>query len=140
MRSGARTPEELETLFEDAFVVRDRSGLAELFDDGAILVSPHEPLEARGADQIGRLASVMWSRNQLYVAAPRRVLQARELTLIVADGAINVARRGSDRTWRYAIALLSDTRLEDLADGPAPARREGNHTARAANPRTGARR
>jgi hypothetical protein len=110
MRSGARTPEELETLFEDAFVVRDRSGLAELFDDGAILVSPDEPFEARGHDQIARLANVIWARSQLYVAAPRRVLQAREITLIIADSAINVARRGSDGTWRYAIALLNDDR------------------------------
>jgi hypothetical protein len=108
MQPGARTPEELETLFEDAFVVRDRSGLAELFDDGAILVSPDDALEARGADQIRRLAGAMWARNQLYVAAPRRVLQAREITLIVADGAINVARQGRDGTWRYAIALLGD--------------------------------
>ena len=43
------------------------------------------------------------------IAAPRRVLQAREITLIVGDGAINVARRGSDGAWRYAIALLAHT-------------------------------
>ena len=108
MRPGARTPEELETLFEDAFVLRDQRALAELFDDAAILVSPDTPLEARGSNQIARLASMMWRRNQLYVAAPRRLLQAHEITLIVADGAINVARQSSDGNWRYAIALLSD--------------------------------
>ena len=112
MRSGARTPEELETLFEDAFVVRDRTALAELFDDGAILVAGDEPIEARGGDQIARLASAMWSRNHLYIAAPRRLLQAREITLVVADRGINVARRGSDGNWRYAIALLSDDTTE----------------------------
>ena len=37
MRQGARTPEELETLFEDAFVIRDRTALAGLFEDGAVL-------------------------------------------------------------------------------------------------------
>ena len=31
MRTGARTPEEIETLFEDAFVTRDREALAQLF-------------------------------------------------------------------------------------------------------------
>ena len=41
MRPGARTPEELETLFEDAFVVRDRDALAQLFEDGAVLVGVH---------------------------------------------------------------------------------------------------
>jgi mannose-6-phosphate isomerase-like protein (cupin superfamily) len=35
MRPGARAHEELETLFEDAFVIRDRDALAELFEDGA---------------------------------------------------------------------------------------------------------
>ena len=39
MRPGARTPEELETLFEDAFVVRDRDAIAELFEDGGLLDS-----------------------------------------------------------------------------------------------------
>ena len=37
MRSGAQTPEELETLLEDTFVVRDRQALAALFEDGAVL-------------------------------------------------------------------------------------------------------
>ena len=38
MKRGARTPEELETLLEDAFVVRDGEALIELFEDGAVLV------------------------------------------------------------------------------------------------------
>lgn len=112
MRSGARTPEELETLFEDASVLGDQVALAELFGDGAVLVAPDEPAEARGGEQIARLASAIWERNQPYIAAPRRLLQAREITLIVADNAINVARRGSDGNWRYAIALLSDASTE----------------------------
>ena len=41
MNSGARTPEELETLFEDAFVIRDREALAELLQarDSALIVA-----------------------------------------------------------------------------------------------------
>ncbi len=112
MRSGAQSPEELETLFEDAFVLRDHAALAELFDNGAILAAEAEPTEARGGEQIARLASAIWGRNRLYIAAPRRVLQAREITLIVADQGINVARRGSDGNWRYAIALLNDETTE----------------------------
>jgi hypothetical protein len=34
-------------------------------------------------------------------------VQARDLALVVADRGINVARRGSDGAWRYAIAFLS---------------------------------
>jgi hypothetical protein len=107
MRSGARTPEELETLFEDAFVLRDQTALAELFDDGGVLVSGDRPTEARGGPQIAQLASAIWEGNQLYIAAPKRVLQARAITLIMTDTGVNVARRGSDGSWRYAIALLN---------------------------------
>jgi hypothetical protein len=112
MRPGARSPEELETLFEDAFVLRDEAALAELFDDGAVLVAGRTPVEARGGEQIARLAGAVWSRDRLYVAAPRRLHQAREITLIVADGGINVARRSADGRWRYAIALLDEDTTE----------------------------
>ncbi len=105
MRPGARTPEELETLFEDAFVIRDREALAELFEDCAMLVDGLR--EARGGDQIARLAGDMWESDLTYLAEPARVLQARNTGLILAKRGINVVRRGSDGAWRYAIALLS---------------------------------
>jgi hypothetical protein len=105
MRSGARTPEELETLFEDAFVIRDRAALAELFEAGAVLVDGSR--EARGGDQIARLAGDMWEGDRAYLAESGRVFQARDTGLIVAKRGINVVRRGSDGGWRYAIALLS---------------------------------
>jgi hypothetical protein len=105
VRPGARTPEELETLFEDAFVTRDREALAELLDVGAVLVDGSR--EARGGDQIALLAGDMWDGDRTYVAEPGRVLQARDTGLIVAERGINVVRRGSDGGWRYAIALLA---------------------------------
>ena len=115
MRPGARTPEELETLLEDAFVFHDGEALAELFEDAAVLVAGDGSREARGGDEIARLAGDMWERNRTYLADPRRVLQARDTGLIVAERGINVVRRGSDGTWRYAIALLSreDTTTEE---------------------------
>jgi hypothetical protein len=112
IRSGAGTPEELETLYEDAFVLRDRDAVAQLFDTGAVLVVGDESTEARGAEEIARLAAAMWDRDQTYLAAPRRVLQAHDTTLVVADGAINVLRRRSDGKWRYAISLLNDDTTE----------------------------
>ena len=39
MTGGARTPEDLETLLEDTFVLRDGEAIAELFEDGAVLVA-----------------------------------------------------------------------------------------------------
>ena len=115
MRQGARTPEELETLFEDAFVIRDREALAGLFEDGAVLVADHRGREARGGDEIARLAGDMWESHRTYLAEPSRVLQARRTALVVARRGINVVRRGSDGGWRYAIALLScdDTATEE---------------------------
>jgi ketosteroid isomerase-like protein len=106
MSTGPRTPEELETLLEDAFVTRDAEALAAMFADGAVLALGVGADAARGAADIGRLATALWKAELTYVAAPRRVLQARDIALVLADGAINVAHRGSDGAWGYAIALL----------------------------------
>ena len=106
MKRGASTPEGLETLLEDAFVIRDGEALIGLFENGAVLVS-HDVQEARGEEEIALFASALWDRDYTYVADPRRILQARDTALVVADRGINVARRGRDRAWRYAIALLS---------------------------------
>lgn len=94
-------------LFEDAFVTRNRAGLAELFEDGAVLVAGDGRREARGGEQIARFAVAMWEGDRTYVAEPRQVLQARDTALVVAERGINVVRRGSDGAWRYAISLLA---------------------------------
>lgn len=107
MGARARTPEELETLLEDAFVIRDPKALAELFEDGAVLVAGDAQPEARGGEEILQLTAAMWERDAIYLAEPQRVLQARDTALVVAERGINVVRRGSDGVWRYAISLLS---------------------------------
>lgn len=104
MTAGARTPEELDTLLEDAFVLRDRAAFDALFDDGAVLMK--EGLEARGGEAIGRALAGLWAGDWTYVAHPRRVLQARDTALVVANPGIHVLRRGSDGAWRAAISLL----------------------------------
>src|SRR5688572_5063999 len=106
MRSGARTPEELETLFEDVFIIRDAAALAQLFEEGAVLVAGDGVQEARDGEEIVRFARAMWERDYTYVANPRRVLQTRDTALVVAERSINVVRRGSDGTWRFSISLL----------------------------------
>ncbi len=113
MGQRARTPEELEALLEDAFVIRDREAVAELFEDGAVIVGDRR--EARGEDEIERWAREMWARDRTYLADPRRVLQARDTGLVLTRHGINVVRRGTDGAWRYAIALLSrdDTTTEE---------------------------
>ena len=106
MKTGARTPEELETLLEDAFVLRDPDALAELFQPGAMLVASGGLPEARGRRQIAHIAAQLWDSQRLYLADPRRVLQARDTALVVSGRATNVVRRTDNGSWRYAISLL----------------------------------
>lgn len=110
---GARTPEELETLFEDAFVLRDHEAVAQLFEAGAVLVASGGLQEARGREEIARVATEMWGLERMYVADPRWVLQVGDTALVLAGRAINVVRRGDNGSWRYAIAFL------DLQETPA---------------------
>jgi len=104
--AGARTPEELDTLFEDTLLVRDGATLAALFADGATFVADGEP-PLRGGEAIRDLALALWDGDRTYVADARRVVQAGDLALIIAERAISVVRRGHDGTWRYVIAVVS---------------------------------
>jgi hypothetical protein len=98
---GARTPDELETLFEDALIRNDRSALAALFAAGAVLAVDDEP-PARGED-ISRASFWLWGNGHSYIAEPSRVLVARDVALIVTERGVNVARRDGGGGWRYAI-------------------------------------
>ena len=104
MVAGARTPEELETLLEDAFVVRDRAAVLAVFEPDA-LVAALAMQSARGA-AIGPFAADLWAQDLTYLARPERVLQARDTGLVVSERAISVVRRRDDQ-WRYAISLLN---------------------------------
>ncbi|MCB0195476.1 MAG: hypothetical protein KDJ65_26240 [Anaerolineae bacterium] len=102
MSIGARTPEELETLFEDTLMLGDHQALAALFEDGAVLVVDDER-SARGGEAIARLALVTWAGEHTYIADSQLVVQARDIALIVSERGINVLCRDSDGIWRYAI-------------------------------------
>jgi hypothetical protein len=106
MGVGARTPEELESLLEDAFVLRDPGALAWLFEARAVLVAGGGLHEARGRAAIAEVAIEMWDRERSYVANPRLVLCARDTALVLGGHAINVVRRAADGDWRYMISVL----------------------------------
>ena len=108
MTQGARTPEELDALFEDAFVLRDPAALAPLFEARALLVAGGVTGEVRGSEEIALLAPALWSRGFTYVADPRRVVQAHDIALVLAAQGTSVVRRGADGAWRYAISLLAN--------------------------------
>jgi Domain of unknown function (DUF4440) len=111
MGGGARTPEDLETLLEDTFVLRNGEAMAELFEDGAVLVTDDGTREAHGQEEIARLARQMRQRNRSYLADPRRIVQAGNTALIMTERGANVVRRGTDGAWRYAIALISQDHI-----------------------------
>ncbi len=101
---GARTPEELETLFEDSLLLRDRQVLPALFESGATLVMGRQrPI--RGGEAIARAALATPRGIGAYVADPRRVLLARNSALVITEHGVNVMHRGDDGVWRYAIVV-----------------------------------
>lgn len=105
MKAVARTPEELETMFEDALLIGDEEALAELFDHEATLVIDGER-QARHGEEIVRLALMTWQGNHMYIAGSGYVAQVGDIALILVEGGINVARRGREGVWRYAIVLV----------------------------------
>jgi len=108
--TGARTPEELEVLFEDTLLLRDCQALTELFEAGAVFIAGDGQC-ARGGEAIAHSALARWAGPHSYVAEPLRVVQARDIALIIAERCVNVARRNQDGIWRYAIVrqLVEDT-------------------------------
>lgn len=102
---GARTPEELDALLEDAFVLRDRAASEALFHPSAVLLEAHGS-EARGDEAIGRTLEELWDRELVYVARPRHLLRTRALALVVADSGTHVVQRGADGAWRATLSLL----------------------------------
>jgi ketosteroid isomerase-like protein len=120
--TGPRTPEELSTQLEDALIVRDLGGLAELFDEHAVLSPCDSHLDVRGSDEIAMFAAAHWAADRRYLARIRRVVQSGATAAIIVDwsltgrgsfdgtGAhsrgVDVLRRGSDGVWRYVISLL----------------------------------
>lgn len=104
--AGGETPEELETLLEDALLLRDAAAVARLFEDGGTLVAGEGSQAVRGRDAILQAASLLCHDGRGYLADPRRVLQTRDIALLIGDGVIHVARRGEDRSWRFAISMF----------------------------------
>ncbi len=118
MRSGAITPEELESLLEDGFVLGDRHALAELYDAKAVLCADPAAIEARGSGQIALAVGALCERGYSYLAGAQRVLQAGDTALVVAQRAINVMHRGADRRWRYTGSYLTTGNAIRRVAGP----------------------
>jgi hypothetical protein len=92
--AGARTPEELETLLEDAAVMVDAESMTDLFEADAVLVSAGGRT-TRGPGAIGRYLANRSSQGGYY-ADPRTVLQVSDVALVLSPHGINVMRRSGD--------------------------------------------
>lgn len=115
MQEIAQTPEELDTLFEDAFLMRDPARLRALFTAEGVLAPDRSGHELRGGEAIGRGAERLVASGLVYAPAGRRVLQARGTALLASDAGIQVARRDGDGGWRMAICLL-DLKPHDIRE------------------------
>jgi hypothetical protein len=101
---GATSPEELETMLEDAALLGDPGELAALFVPGAVLHRASRELPVRGRHSIAELLTERPDRPA-YVALTPHVLQRGATALVLAGSAVHVMRRGP-QGWRYLISWL----------------------------------
>jgi hypothetical protein len=106
MSTGGQTPEELETLLEDAILLGDADTIACLFEPGSLFILDEATRELRGRGEIRQAGPALRLDRRGYLAAPRRVFQARDTALLLGPGVVNVVRRSKDGTWRYAVCFL----------------------------------
>ena len=76
--------------------MRDAEAVAELFEDGGVLVNGQTWQLMRRREDVLQVAALLCQDYHGYLADPRRVLQARDTALLIGDGVINVARRSKD--------------------------------------------
>lgn len=110
----ATTPEELEAMLEDAFIIKDAVAAAELFEEAALLVDGCASTEVRGRPGIARAIASMWD-EWTYVADSKRVLQAGDLAVGLGSS-VTVPRRRPDGVWRLAIAVLRTNEKDETHD------------------------
>ena len=95
---SASSPEELETLLEDAVLLGDEAAVMSLFGAGAVLITG--PRVTGPETALAELATLG------YVAATRTVTERRDLAVIVGDHAVNVSCRAPDGVWRLVAAIV----------------------------------
>lgn len=103
MRAGT-TPEELETLLEDAVLLQDGAAMAELFEPDALLVLDAQSFTGR--EQIAGVVRQLARDACGYVGQPRQLYQARDVAMLLGAGVTSVAKRGRDGEWRFVITRL----------------------------------
>jgi hypothetical protein len=98
----ARSPEELETLLEDALVLQDGAEVAALFEDGGVLVDGSG--RVHGRNQVARVLA-----QHDYVASPQSVTMVSNVAIVVGSRTINVSCRAPGGGWRLVAAIVTMT-------------------------------
>lgn len=96
---AAASPEELETLLEDALLLHDHTAVAALFEDRGVLVAGPGCVRGRA-----EAAEVLVRHD--YVASVRSVTVVRGVAVVVGDQTVNVSCRGPDRSWRLTAVIM----------------------------------
>lgn len=99
MARAGSTPEELETLLEDAFLQHDVRAIAELFDTEGVLLT---------GSAVRHTASVLCGRQYSYLADNRLICRAGDTAVLLGADSVSVARRGPDGYWRYLFCHLDN--------------------------------
>lgn len=94
----ASSPQELETLLEDAVLLGDEAAVAALFEPGAVLITG--PGIAGPEQALAELA------KRGYVATLRTVTVRPCMAVVVGDHAVNVSARAPDGAWRLVAVIL----------------------------------
>jgi len=102
---GAASPEELETLLEDAFLIHDQQALPDLFAGHAVLSAADGRLDARGRPDIARRIGAIWDQGGGYLPHAPRIVQTGPTALVLAGPAVHVVSR-TGGTWQYLISWL----------------------------------
>jgi hypothetical protein len=97
---GAASPEELETLLEDAVLLGDGAAVTDLFESAGVLVVGHGPA-------VDRRLALDVLRRQSFVASVRSVTVVRDVAVVVGDRTVTVSCRSRDHGWRLLAMVVS---------------------------------
>lgn len=99
MDPAAASPEELETLLEDALLLYDAEAVRALFERGRVRVAGSGGvLEGRGASDL--------LSEQGFLASGRPALLSSDVAVGVGS-AVAISRRGLDHRWRLLVVVVT---------------------------------
>ena len=110
---GARTPEEIDTLFEEAMKNGDLDAVMDLYEPGAVFPWPQDQL-FEGAAAIRKLWKPIVANKPTNEIEIKKILIADDIAVIyktwkstapleISATAVEVSRRQDDGTWRLVI-------------------------------------